>query len=111
VVDSASCDRCGEDLLGAEVHYYAEMKIWAAYDVMELGTHKGLEKRDLHGEYVDALIDAAQQSEQEAQDSVYWKRRFDLCARCRKELQNDPLRANGQEAETVTEAETGSDSE
>ncbi len=97
MVDSATCDRCGEDLLGADVHYFAEMKIWAAYDVMELGKRNGLEKRDLRGEYLDALIDAAQQSEQEARDSVYWRRRFDLCARCRKEMQNDPLGANGKE--------------
>ena len=72
------------------------MKIWAAYDVMELGTRKGLGQRNLHGEYVDALIDASLQSQQEAQDSVYWKRKFDLCARCRRELQDDPLGASGE---------------
>jgi hypothetical protein len=102
VADAASCDRCGADLLGADVHYVAEMKIWAAYDVMELGTRKSLEKRDLHAEYVDALIDAAQQSEQEAQDSVYWSRKFDLCAKCRRELQDDPL-GKSQEAPGQTE--------
>ncbi len=98
MADTASCDRCGADLLGADVRYVAEMKVWAAYDVMELGTRRGLEKRDLHSEYVNALIDAARQSEQEAQDSVYWQRRFDLCARCRKELQADPLGAGGARA-------------
>jgi hypothetical protein len=95
LADSATCDRCGADLLGADVRYIAEMKIWAAYDVIELGTRKNLEKRNLHSEYVNALIDAAQQSEQEAQDSVYWHRRFDLCARCRRELQADPLGSDG----------------
>ena len=85
------------------MHYFAEMKIWAAYDVMELGTRKNLEKRDLRAEYVDALIDAAQQSEQEAQDSVYWARRFDLCAKCRKEIQDNPLGSNGRKTATDSE--------
>ncbi|MHC4916038.1 MAG: hypothetical protein ACYTGB_11170 [Planctomycetota bacterium] len=98
MADTASCDRCGADLLGADVRYVAEMKIWAAYDVMELGTRRGLQERDLHSEYVDALIDAARQSEQEAMDSVYWQRKFDLCAKCRKELQADPLGAGGERA-------------
>jgi len=102
VADSATCDRCGADLLGADVHYVAEMKIWAAYDVMEIGTGKSLEKRDLHAEYVDALIDAARQSEQEAADSVYWQRRFDLCAKCRKKVQQSPL---GAAAEAVPKRE------
>jgi hypothetical protein len=95
MADSAVCDRCGGDLLGAEVRYVAEMKVWAAYDVMELGTRRALDGRDLRTEYVNALIDAAQQSEREAMDSVYWARRFDLCARCRRELQADPLGRNG----------------
>ncbi len=94
MADSAVCDRCGADLLGAEVRYVAEMKVWAAYDVMELGTRRALDGRDLRTAYVNALIDAAQQSEQEAMDSVYWTRRFDLCARCRRELQADPLGSN-----------------
>ena len=98
MADTATCDRCGADLLGADVRYVVEMRVWAAYDVMELGTRKALAGRDLHTEYVDALIDAARQSEQESMDSVYWARRYDLCAACRKELQADPLGANGREA-------------
>ncbi len=103
MADSANCDRCGADLLGADVHYVAEMKIWAAYDVMEIGTSKALKQRDLHAEYVDALIDAAQLSKEEAQDSVYWSRKFDLCAQCRKQVQNAPLGANGSDSNTDSE--------
>ena len=105
MTDSANCDRCGADLLGADVHYVAELKIWAAYDVMELGTRRSLEKRDLHAEYVDALIDAAQLSEQEAADSVYWQHKFDLCAKCRREIQDDPLGSNGRDDSRHTDSE------
>ena len=98
MADAATCDRCGADLLAAEVRYVAEMKVWAAYDVIEIGSRRKLEQRDLQGEYVDALMDAAGQSRREAEDSVYWLRKFDLCARCRRELQADPLGTGGPEA-------------
>jgi hypothetical protein len=58
---------------------------------MELGNRGQLDKDQLRRAYVDTLIDAARQTEEEAMDSVYWERKFDLCARCRKELQADPL--------------------
>ena len=91
----AACDRCGADLLGADVRYLAEIKMWAAYDPIEIGSLRKLDRRKLHAEYVDALIDAATQSPEEAQASVYWLRRYDLCARCRKDLQADPLGRGG----------------
>ena len=103
MADAATCDRCGADLLAAEVRYVAEMKVWAAYDVIEIGSRRKLEKRDLHNEYIETLMDAARQTRQEAEDSVYWLRKFDLCDRCRKELQADPLGRNGQEAEEAGE--------
>ena len=107
MADSAVCDRCGADLLGAEVRYLAEIRVWAAYDVMELGTRRALEKRNLRAEYVNALIDAARQTEQEAMDSVYWARRFDLCAKCRRELQADPLGGNGEKRQDGGTTEPG----
>lgn len=110
MADSATCDRCGADLLGAEVRYVAEMRVWAAYDVIEIGSRRKLEKRDLHGEYINALMDAAKQTRQEAEDSVHWARKFDLCGRCRRELQADPLGRNGG-AEEVEAEEVEKESE
>ena len=95
MADSANCDRCGADLLAAEVRYVAEMKVWAAYDVMEIGSRRGLDEIDYRAEYRRALAAAAQQSDEEAANSVYWSRRYDLCAECRKLLQADPLGKNG----------------
>jgi len=91
VADSASCDRCGADLLGAPVRYLAEMKVWAAYDVMELGSRRALDEVDYRAEYRKALAAAARQSGEEAANSVYWSRRYDLCAECQKKLVADPL--------------------
>ena len=103
MADSATCDRCGADLLGADVHYLAEIKIWAAYDVMEIGSRRALGRRELRTEYVEALMDAAKQTAEEASDSVYWQRKFDLCAKCRKELQADPLGSDGRHRPQTTE--------
>lgn len=91
MADAATCDRCGADLLGAEVHYYAEMRVWAAYDVMEIGSRRQLAASDPHAAYLDALAEASKMSEQEAADSVYWTKRFDLCAECQKKFIAEPL--------------------
>jgi hypothetical protein len=95
VADTATCDRCGADLLGAEVHYIAEMKVWAAYDVIELGSRRRLDEVDYRAEYRRALAEAERQTDEAAANSVYWARRYDLCAECQKKLLADPLGACG----------------
>jgi hypothetical protein len=91
MADTATCDRCGADLLGVEVHYFAEMKVWAAYDVIEIGSRRQLDEIDYRAEYRKALADAAKQSGTEAANSICWSRRYDLCAECQKKLLADPL--------------------
>lgn len=99
MADTATCDRCGADLLGADVRYLAEIKVWAAYDTIEIGSLAKLAARDTRQEYREALRKAEELSEEEAQSGIYWKRRYDLCDRCRKEIQTDPLGKNGSDAD------------
>jgi hypothetical protein len=100
VADTATCDRCGADLLGAEVHYLAEMKVWAAYDVIEIGSRRQLDEIDCRAEYRKALAEAARQTDEEAANSICWSRRYDLCAECQKKFLADPLgRSTGKETE------------
>ena len=91
MADAATCDRCGADLLGAEVRYLAEMRVWAAYDPIEIGSREGLAGREFGAAYQRALEEAKRLSEEEAANSVYWSRRFDLCAECQKKLLAEPL--------------------
>ena len=91
MADAATCDRCGADLLGAELRYVAEMKVYAAYDVIELGSRRQLDEIDYRAEYAKALAEAGRQSGQEAADSICWVKRFDLCAECHRKLLADPL--------------------
>lgn len=91
MADAASCDRCGADLLGASVRYLAEMRVWAAYDPVEIGSRAGLARKDFGAAYRQALEAAGKLSAQEAADSVYWSRRFDLCTECQRQLLADPL--------------------
>ena len=79
---TATCDLCGADLLGAAVRYRAEVRIWAAYDVMEL-TPKDL-ARNLRGEIADCLIDLHRAEADEATSAVSEIRRLDLCDACRR---------------------------
>ena len=94
MADSATCDGCGADLLGAPVRYLAEMRVWAAYDPIEIGSRRGLDEVDYRAEYRRALADAEQQTDEQAANSVYWSRRYDLCLECQKQLLADPLSRN-----------------
>ena len=53
MADTATCDLCGRDLLGAPIRYRAEVRIWAAYDVMEISPADF--RRDLRREIADCL--------------------------------------------------------
>lgn len=89
-MDGISCDRCGEGLLlESDVRYVMELRIEAAYDPMEL-TQEDL-NRDFDQEFKAILASMDGRSEQELQDEVAYRARFDLCPRCRKEILRDPL--------------------
>lgn len=86
-----ACDRCGRSLLAFEdVRYKLEIKVYAAYDTLEL-TKKDLEERD-HDAEIKRLIDlASQRDAEELEAEVYKEFAFDLCMRCQKEYVKEPL--------------------
>lgn len=82
MADTATCDLCGADLLGAPVRYRAEVRIWAAYDVMELSPADL--RRDLAGEIADCLKRLRSADPAESTAAIAEIRRFDLCDACRR---------------------------
>jgi hypothetical protein len=85
-MDGITCDMCGRSLLVAEdSRYIAEVKIYAAYDVMEL-TSEDLQKRDIQKEIRQTIEDAARRDARELEEEIFAHRRFDLCPSCRKQF-------------------------
>jgi hypothetical protein len=92
-MDRLTCDRCGQGLLlDAPVRYEVTIEVKSAYDPLEL--------------VEEDLVDAAEEmkrliaklktmSPEAAQDEVYRKFRFDLCATCQKIYLKDPLGRDG----------------
>jgi hypothetical protein len=90
-VDGITCDMCGKSLLvDEEVRYVADVRVYAAYDPMELTT-RDLEARDVRAEIERTLETLEGVGEIEAQEEVYATRRLDLCPSCRKLFLDDPL--------------------
>ena len=91
-VSDLACDRCGRSLLAFEdVRYKLEMKVYAAYDTLEL-TKKELDETD-HDAEIKRLIEVAESRDpEELEAEVYKEFSFDLCLRCQKEFLKEPLR-------------------
>lgn len=84
------CDRCGEGLLIHEnVRYTMKVEIRSEYDPLEI-TQADLEQ-DLDAEFEKALRELEDVSEQEADRSVYFAGRYDLCLACQKAFLEDPV--------------------
>ena len=85
------CDVCGKTLLVDEdVRYIVDIRVYAAYDVMEL-TAEDLRK-DHRAEMRRILEALKDRDAQELQDEVYKDFRFHLCPACQKQYIGDPLR-------------------
>lgn len=88
-MDRLTCDRCGRGLLlDAPVRYEIDIQVKAAYDPLELV------EEDLAGAEAEMkrLIERLKTySPEAAQDEVYRRFRFDLCATCQKAYLKDPL--------------------
>ncbi len=86
-----ACDRCGRSLLAFEdVRYKLEMRVYAAYDPLEL-TRKELEEGD-HAAEIKRLIELAEKRDaEELENEVFKVFNFDLCLRCQREFLKDPL--------------------
>lgn len=86
-----ACDRCGRSLLAFEdVRYKLEMKVYAAYDPIEL-TAKELEEGDHEAEIKRLIALAEKRDAEELAAEVYKEFSFDLCLRCQKEFLKEPL--------------------
>lgn len=90
-MDSATCDLCGCDLLGADIRYVVKIEVYAAYDVQEL-TDKDLD-RDIENEMKDLIsaIEDGDIDEDEMHETVYKDLTFDLCAGCQRRFLDSPL--------------------
>jgi hypothetical protein len=82
-LDGLACDRCGAALLAdAPVRYVAELKVYAAYDPMEL-TSADLAQD--HGAEIARLLEEIERRDARAlEDEVARAMRLDLCPACHK---------------------------
>ena len=85
------CDRCGKGLLVDEdVRYEVRIEVKAGFDPPELT------RQDLETDYRERIRDLLGAMEgmdpRELEEQVYLVRRYDLCATCRKDWIEDPLR-------------------
>ena len=96
-MEGISCDRCGGGLLIDEnARYVMNIDITAAYDPMEV-TQQDLE-RDLDAEFAQTIKALENADSEELERQVHYRRRFDLCGRCRREVMEDPLFQNERES-------------
>jgi hypothetical protein len=90
VGDGLSCDRCGKTLLVEEdVRYVCEMRLYAAYDTLEL-TRGDLEK-DHRAEIARLCAEIERRDPESLMDEVARALKFDLCPACHRKLLADPL--------------------
>lgn len=88
-MDTAVCDLCGADLLGRELRYVVEIKVYAGCDPLEI-TAADL-SRDLRAE-MNELVKKLKRAEPESlEEEVYTELRFDLCPACRRRYLAEPL--------------------
>ena len=88
-MNGISCDRCDNGLLlDAPVRYEVRIEVKSAYDPMEL-TREDLASAE--GELHALIENLKDYSSEKAQDEVYRKFKFDLCATCQKAFLAAPL--------------------
>jgi len=88
-MDRLTCDRCGQGLLlDAPVRYEVTIEVKSAYDPLELTEEDLL---DAAGEMKRLIEKLKTVTPDAAQDEVYRKFRFDLCATCQKLFLKNPL--------------------
>ena len=88
-MDRLTCDRCDRGLLlDAPVRYEVSIEVKSAYDPLELMEEDLI---DAEAEMKRLLEKLKTVSPEAAQDEVYRKFRFDLCATCQKGYLKDPL--------------------
>lgn len=88
-MDGLTCDRCGRGLLlDAPVRYEVRIEVKSAYDPLELSEEDLARAEDELKKVLEELKDY---TAEQAQDEVYRRFRFDLCATCQKGFLKNPL--------------------
>ena len=92
-IPGISCDICQKSLLVEEsVRYVVEIRVWAAYDPLEI-TRSDL--RENHRAKIADLIEACRGvPEEDLESQVYRDFRFHLCPPCQRRYIRDPLRTD-----------------
>ncbi|HZN58232.1 MAG TPA: hypothetical protein VFD71_09180 [Planctomycetota bacterium] len=89
-MDGLVCDACGDALLAdSDVRYVLEIRGYAAYDPLEI-TRQDL-AGDLEGEMKKLLTELEATNEEDAESQVHRAWKLDLCPRCWRSYQRDPL--------------------
>ncbi|MCZ7645871.1 MAG: hypothetical protein M5U26_11390 [Planctomycetota bacterium] len=86
----ATCDRCGCDLLVADVRFHVNLELAQAYDPMEVAPKE--QRRQMRGELEAAIrtLESLPASEvQKLADESYSSFRFDLCGHCAALLRDE----------------------
>ena len=90
-MDGLTCDRCDKPLLvGDDARYVVEVKVYAAYDALEV-TREELERATDPEAWRRLLAACEARSADELQDEVYRELRFDLCVACQRAYLRDPI--------------------
>lgn len=88
-MDRLTCDRCGRGLLlDAPVRYEVKIEVASAYDPLELTGEDLAKAQEEMRRVLEQLKDYSAEA---AQDEVYRRFRFDLCATCQKAFLKNPL--------------------
>jgi hypothetical protein len=94
---------CGCLIIGDEVRYELNMKLFAGYDILEI-TEEDL-KRDTSRD-LDALVRLMNKMDaEELERQVYEEFHFDICVRCRELFRNDPLGRSRRSAASCSEGD------
>lgn len=84
-MDGISCDRCSKSLLVDEpLRYIAEVRVFAAYDVLELAP--GEAAADPRAEIERLIRDIEGRDPAAIEDEVARVFKFDLCPTCQKDF-------------------------
>lgn len=85
------CDRCGQPMEEGALRYEAHIKVFAAYDPLEI-SFEDLEK-DHSAELEQIAAQCRDKTEDELMRDVYVELRFDLCPACQHSYLMNPLSA------------------
>ena len=92
-----TCDMCGEKIERDKLRYNLKMKLFAAYDTLEIESSDL--KRDYEEEIRSLVEEMKNMDPRQLEEDVSKQLAFDLCRPCHQKFLKDPLgRADGRES-------------